>query len=94
MKLAEQVEFLEAAIAGLDTPTRRRLYREGQYPRAFATKDLDARYRWDIFYQVCRERGWGWLPDGVASVHIDTALRKVVTSVWVEDDTNKKEQAA
>lgn len=67
------------AIAPLDTEERRDRYRRGDYPRADKTRDLDKRYRWDLFWEVATE--FKWCDDGTEGYrdsHIDTALRSVV----------------
>ena len=91
MKLgADIVEAMRERIEPLDTEETRQAYREGRFPRADKVKDLDVRYRWDLFYATrCGEllendragtivRG-GVVVDGtVTSAHIDTALRRIV----------------
>jgi hypothetical protein len=63
-------------IAPLDTPERRAVYIAGEFPRADAVKDLDVRYRWDLFYAV---KGFEIIGAGeFTSDHIDTALRRIV----------------
>jgi hypothetical protein len=68
------------AIAPLDTPELRQRYRDGDFPRADATRDLDMRYRWDLFWKA---GGYRLLPseNGLDSSHIDTALRRVVAGL-------------
>lgn len=75
-----QVETLRAAISPLDTDQARTAYRHGDFPRAAAVKDLDKRYRWDLFWAVGGTRVWadGDIPDGLLDFHIDTALRSIV----------------
>lgn len=75
----EFVERLGALLQPHDTDKRREMYRTGQFPRSDAVKDLDKRYRWDLFWQV----GFGHiaLPDDMNDNHIDTALRAVVPSL-------------
>ena len=74
---------LRAEIAHHDTAARRAAYREGRYPRADRTKDLNMRYRWDLLYAV-----HGQLPDvlrkelgDLRTTHIHTALRRIVASL-------------
>lgn len=85
---ADILEAMRESIAPLDTPERRAAYLAGEFPRADAVKDLDVRYRWDLFYAargsdiVKPTAGYivtpeGYLPD-VTSDHIDTALRRIV----------------
>jgi hypothetical protein len=90
MKLgADIVQALAERIAPLDTNETRQAYREGRFPRADKVKDLDMRYRWDLFYAA---RGSDIVSPnsgsivssnasdlvGVTSAHIDTALRRIV----------------
>ena len=72
------VAALSAAIAPLDTPALRDAYRAGDFPRADAVRDLDKRYRWDLFWSA---RAWSLVPDGVNDAHIDTALRAIVPTL-------------
>ena len=66
---------LAARIAPLDTPERRARYIAGDFPRAAAVKDLDTRYRWDLFYAA---RPYDLIPEGFTDARIDTALRRIV----------------
>lgn len=72
----EQLEAMRQRIARLDTEPIRQAYRDGMFPRAGLVKDLDKRYRWDLFYaskasEVTRD-------SDLTMAHIDTALRKIV----------------
>lgn len=76
-------DWLRAEIARIDTDTRRAAYREGRYPRADRTRDLDLRYRRDLLWAV-----HGRLPDALRTeldalcdTHIDTALRRIVAQI-------------
>ena len=77
---ADRVEAMRERIAPLDTIERRERYRNGDFPRAHAVRDLDRRYRWDLFWAshandvVNASDNAGSLKDA----HIDTALRKIV----------------
>lgn len=83
MKMAvPDFEALRAAIKPLDTEARRETYRNGEFPRAELVKDLDTRYRWDLFWAVGGLRKV--LPDVVhdyKDAHIDTALRRIVPAL-------------
>lgn len=71
-----QLEKLRALVALYDTSEVRAAYVAGEFPRAELVKDLDKRYRWDLFYAARRSD-----PDllsGFSMAHIDTALRHVV----------------
>jgi hypothetical protein len=75
----DHVEMIRQAISPLDTENIRETYRRRDFPRADAVKDLDKRYRWDLYYAAVR-RGAS-LPDsttGYTMAHIDTALRSIV----------------
>ena len=68
---------IRAAIAPLDTPAMRARYAARDIPRGDAVKDIDKRYRWDLFWQA---GGMETISGGgsYADAHIDTALRRVV----------------
>lgn len=70
------VERMRVALAPLDTDERREAYRRGEFPRADRVKDLDKRYRWDLWYMVPAR--WDLVPEDVDNAHIDTALRRIV----------------
>lgn len=74
------LDRMREAIATLDTPSTRERYRAGDFPRADAVRDLDKRYRYDLFYAA---GGCRLLPedDGLTDAHIYTALRRVVPSL-------------
>ena len=83
MKLTvSQVEAMRERIAPLDTVERRQAYREGRFPRAEAVRDLDMRYRWDLYYagrvSDVFDTGIGGGDEGLTSDHIDTGLRRIV----------------
>jgi hypothetical protein len=74
----KQVEQLNNLVAPLDTEERRTWYREGKYPRAAATQDLNKRYRWDLLWAVNRTNTEGLnsvLPfdEQLSDAHIYTA---------------------
>lgn len=76
-------DWLRTEIARHDTDARRAAYREGRFPRADRTRDLDLRYRWDLLWAV-----HGALPDALrrdlddlSDSHIDTALRRIVAQL-------------
>ncbi len=79
------VDRMREAIAQLDTPANRQAYATGNYPRAERTKDVDVRYRWDLYWAALHK---GLLPwdllddiDDVKDAHIDTALRGIVPAL-------------
>ncbi len=58
-------------------------YSNGNFPRADKTKDLNKRYRWDLFYHATRfQRGYrNELTTYLQDSHIDTALRNIVKPI-------------
>ena len=80
---APQVRLLGAAIAPHDTAERRAQYLAGDFPRAELVKDLDKRYRWDLYWLVrptldtALTDVLGWSNDAC----LDTALRKCVPAL-------------
>ena len=92
MKLdANTVQALRERIAPFDTEKNRQRYRVGDFPRADAVRDLDMRYRWDLFYAA---RGTDIVlasssiiasssdhRAGITDAHIDTALRRIVPPI-------------
>jgi hypothetical protein len=75
MKIAKQdIARVREAITPLDTMEVREKYLKGDYPRSESTKDVNRRYRWDLYW-ACGERFVG---DDLLDSHIDTALRKIV----------------
>ena len=86
MKLTPtQVEAMRERIAPLDTAERRQAYREGRFPRAEGVRDLDMRYRWDLYYagrvSDVFDTGIGGEDEGLTSDHIDTGLRRIVPAL-------------
>lgn len=77
---ALQARQLAAAIAPHDTPERRAQYLAGDFPRAALVKDLNKRYRWDLYWLVrpslptALTDVLGWSNDAC----LDTALRRCV----------------
>ena len=86
---ADHFRVLRAAIRRLDTPELRQRYRVGDFPRSDAVKDLDKRYRWDLFW-AARGSFRGTPAYNVAAelsdAHIDTALRRIVGPLNTERD--------
>lgn len=80
---AQELEALRGAIAPLDTPERRRAYKSGDFARADLVRDLDKRYRWDLFYDARRVVGFEVFDfvSGYTNEQIDTALRRIVEGV-------------
>jgi hypothetical protein len=81
----EHLEVLRAAVSALDTQELRERYRAGDFPRSDLTRDVDRRYRWDLFYAAqqgadspLRDLVWG---GAYADTHYETALRSIVLPV-------------
>ena len=79
------VDRMREAIAQLDIPVNREAYATGNYPRSESTKDVNVRYRWDLYWAALHK---GLLPwdllddiDDVKDAHIDTALRGIVPAL-------------
>lgn len=75
------VEALAARVRVHDTAERREFYLSGRFPRAGVVRDLDRRYRWDLFYLAAPWDVIDAVADDVADAHIDTVLRRVVPSL-------------
>lgn len=76
---ASALEALREAIAPLDTEAARDRYRRGDYPRAELVRDVNKRYRWDLFYAA---RGSIIVADeDLSDAHVYTALRSMVADV-------------
>lgn len=79
LKLApETIAAMAAAIAPLDTPERRDIYRRRDFPHAEHVKDLDKRYRWDLIAWSSFKVWTCYDQEGVTDKHIDSALRNIV----------------
>lgn len=79
----EHFAILKAAIEPEDTEERRAFYRSRRIARAETVRDINVRYRWDLYYWAAQQYGSG-LPDstqGYTMSHIDTALRKIVPNI-------------
>ena len=77
MKITHDVmQQLAERITRHDTPETRERYRTGKFTRADAVKNLDKRYRWDLFH-ACH--GWELIPHDCNDAHIDTVLRRIVS---------------
>jgi hypothetical protein len=77
----EMYETLAEAIAAFDTDEARARYRARDIPRGHLVRDLDKRYRWDLYYAAAGyEITHGPGPSGLdlTTAHVDTALRRIV----------------
>ena len=80
MKIQPQtLNQLAERITPLDTTELRNDYRAGNFPRSESVKDLDMRYRWDLYWVA---KG-GEVTKGMdlTSNHIDTGLRSIVPTL-------------
>lgn len=75
------VERIRAAIAPLDTDELREVYRSREFPRSDETRDLDKRYRWDLF-KASGVKPWEFYDMGMTDSHIDSALRSIVQPLY------------
>ena len=78
MKMSdEQFRALESACKPLNTEQNRAAYREGRFPRAERCKDVNMRFRWDIF-SACGIDPSPLYRSGLNDSHISTALRRII----------------
>lgn len=73
---------LRGRIAPLDCEANRSAYRTGNFPNAHRVTDLDKRYRWDLFWAVHGTTWIAGLTYDVNDAHIDTALARIVPSLF------------
>lgn len=83
MKMTDaDFQKLATRVVPLDTQERRQIYREGKYPRAEFTKDVNKRYRWDLlFASGGRFHNGNFLSQLYTYLndsHIDSALKSLV----------------
>lgn len=71
------------AIAPLDEPEVRTRYANGDFARSELTKDVDKRYRWDLFWGSLVYQDNAEEFSGYSDAHIDTALRSIVAPLEV-----------
>ena len=83
MKIKElHYRHLLEKLAPLDTLENREKYARRDFPRADRCKDVNKRYRWDLWYQAGLSRfACDELYDYMNDDHIDTALRNIVATV-------------
>jgi hypothetical protein len=64
---------------GLDNDSNRAIYRDRRIPRGDAVRDIDRRYRWDLYWAAARlTGGMPGSEEGYDDAHVDTALRSIV----------------
>lgn len=73
-----ELEQLRSRITPHDTEFRREQYRTGKFFNSHRTRDLDKRYRWDLFWTVRTELN---LTSDLKDSHIDSALRAIVPAI-------------
>jgi hypothetical protein len=77
--MRERIAAVEAAL-GDEFEVHRQRYRDREIPNGDLVKDIDRRWRWDLYWAAARLAGS--MPDstdGYDDAHIDTALRSIVT---------------
>jgi hypothetical protein len=85
MKASTELRAAAAtAMTALDTEATRTAYLNGDFPRSESVKDLDKRYRWDLFWAAINTTKTAEIIGKVRSeelddTHIDTMLRSIVT---------------
>lgn len=80
---AEDVQAVESHLLGRDTEERRKRYTMGAFPRSDKVKDLNERYRWDLWWELPRDVRYAvsdHTPD-MTSAHTDTMLRKLIPAL-------------
>jgi len=79
----EHLEAMSSLIKPLDTDDARSRYVAGDFPNADKTRDLDKRYRWDLFWASGSAHVLWNSGTDYADAHIDTALRNIVRPLEV-----------
>ena len=69
---------LKKFIVAHDTEYRRQQYKSGEFPRSNLVKDLNKRYRWDLYWATVPSSLVNELYKYVNDEHIDTALRNII----------------
>lgn len=82
----EAVEVIRPWIEASNAPEVRDRYRRRNIPRAARVKDIDKRFRWDLFWHgipVKIRSAWmeARYAEGCNDGHIDTVLRKLVPAL-------------
>ena len=68
-------------VCQLDNQSRRVRYLDGDFYRSDKVKDLDKRYRWDLFWGANAGTWVTTLDYDVNDTHIDTALKSIVPAL-------------
>ena len=70
---------LKELIEPEDFESRRQTYRDRKIPRADAVKDIDMRYRWDLYWAFAKSwREKYQETRKYSEVTVDTALKRIV----------------
>ncbi len=77
---ADLFNSLKTACDPFNTDENRQAYREGRFPRADRVKDLNKRFRWDVFYASRFDSRPLYAAD-LHDEHIDTALRAIIPTL-------------
>ena len=85
MKVTEEhYNIMAEAIQPFNNEENRLAYKEGRFPRADKVKDVNVRYRWDLYYAARRTHYLDFSHEGESlynGEHIDTALRNIVEAL-------------
>ena len=68
----------------IDHPTVASEYSKGNFPRSDKVKDINVRFRWDLYHFSGAHKACGNLYSYLNDDHIDTALRNIVPTIAKE----------
>lgn len=79
----ELFKALQEAIKVWDIDKYRDAYRSGNFPRADTVKDINVRYRWDLYWAATKDNNIRDMvrEENLLSDHIDTMLRRIVPTL-------------
>lgn len=83
--------IVAAAVMPLDTLENRERYAAGNYPRAHLTRDVNKRYRWDLYWHAYGTTG-PFYTVGLDDAHIDTVLRSIIPPLTTTPTTPEATQ--
>lgn len=87
MKLKQYIESYSALVSEFlrKHPTLIPNYSRGNFIRAEKVKDLQMRFRWDVFHALNSQSGYtlatSFTSNGETSDHVDTLLRKCTPEI-------------
>lgn len=79
------LDTLRGRISEVDTEELRQKYRQDDFAKADMVKDLDKRYRWDLFWYCFPDGAWKVFEndgDELNDATMDTALRSIVRPLY------------